>query len=89
MSLGKTPYDRLSQQYIDGGDAVSSFCNGNIWCWTDKLLLLCIFICFYVGLCNHNKWYEHGEHCVLDNTHDHEMSNTDRLGGIDALVEGR
>ena len=36
---------------------------------------------------SYTKWLDHGEPRVLDDSHEHKMSDTNRLDGIDALVE--
>jgi hypothetical protein len=38
---------------------------------------------------SYTKWFEHGEPCVLDDSHDHEMLDTQSLDGIDVMVEDR
>ena len=57
----------------------------------DNVLVLCVFICFIVGLCNLTlNWYNHGEpHVLNENIHDNEMSDGDHMDGIDALVGDR
>ena len=65
MTIGKTPDGRLSHSYIEGVNAFINFArvvvdsSGNIQCpcihcgiAIDNLLVLCVFICFIVGLCN-------------------------------------
>jgi hypothetical protein len=38
---------------------------------------------------SYTKWFEHGEPRVLDDSHDHEMLDTQSLDGIDVMVEDR
>ena len=101
MTMGKTPDGRLSHSYIEGVNAFINFAravvdlNGNIPC-------LCIhYVNFYrqsphtvrIHLFHHGimqsyiNWYNHGESCVLnENIHDNEMSDSDHMDGINALV---
>jgi hypothetical protein len=103
MTLGKTPHGRMSRQYLDGVKMFLDFAkavgdlNGNIPCpckncvnfyrQTPKIVRIHLLQCGIMQ--SYTKWFEHGEPRVLDDSHDHEMSDTQTLDGIDVMVEDR
>jgi hypothetical protein len=103
MTLGKTPHGKMSQQYFDGVKMFLDFAkavgdlNGNIPCLckncvnfyrqTPKIVRIHLLQCEIMQ--SYTKWFKHGEPRVLDDSHDHEMSDTQSLDGIDVMVEDR
>ena len=104
MTLGKTPGDKLSQQYIDGVNSFLTFertvvdQSGNIlWscidclnCYQQYAHTMQIHLLHRGIMQDYTKWYYHGEPCELnEHIDDEEMLDNDHLDGIDVLVENR
>ena len=104
MTLGKTPRDRLSQQYIDGVNSFLTFamtvvdrsgkipcpCIDCLNCYQQSANIVQIHLLHRGIMQDYTKWYYHGESRELnEHIDDEEMSNNDHLDGIDALVEDR
>ena len=101
MTLGKTFDGRLSHLYIEGDNAFINFTravvdlSGNISCpcihcvncYRQSLYTVHIHLLYRGIMQSYINWYNHGESCVLnENIHDNEMSDSDHMDGINALV---
>ena len=104
MTLGKTPGDKLSQQYIDGVNSFLTFertvvdQSGNILrscidclnCYQQYAHTMQIHLLHRGIMQDYTKWYYHGEPRELnEHIDDEEMLDNDHLDGIDVLVEDR
>ena len=104
MTLGKTPGDKLSQQYIDGVNSFLTFertvvdQSGNILrscidclnCYQQYAHIVQIRLLHHGIMQDYTKWYYHGEPRELnEHIDDEEMLDNDHLDGIDVLVEDR
>ena len=104
MTLGKTPRDRLSQQYIDGVNSFLTFamtvvdrsgkilcpCIDCLNCYQQFANIMQIHLLHHEIMQDYTKWYYHEESRELnEHIDDEEMSDNDHLDGIDALVEDR
>ena len=102
MTLGKTPGDKLSQQYIDGVNSFLTFertvvdQSGNILrscidclnCYQQYAHIVQIRLLHRGIMQDYTKWYYHGEPRELnEHIDDEEMLDNDHLDGIDVLVE--
>ena len=104
MTLGKTPGDKLSQQYIDGVNSFLTFertvvdQSGNILrscidclnCYQQYAHIVQIRLLHRGIMQDYTKWYYRGEPSELnEHIDDEEMLDNDHLDGIDVLVEDR
>ena len=104
MTLGKTPGDKLSQQYIDGVNSFLTFertvvdQSGNILrscidclnCYQQYAHIVQIRLLHRGIMQDYTKWYYHREPRELnEHIDDEEMLDNDHLDGIDVLVEDR
>ena len=104
MIMGKTPNGRLSHPYIEGVNAFINFVkvvvdlSGNIPypcihcvnCYRQSPHTVWIHLLHHGIMQSYIYWYNHGEPRVLnENIHDNEMSDSDHIDGIDALVGDR
>ena len=102
--MGKTPNGRLSHPYIEGVNAFINFArvvvdlSGNIPypcihcvnCYRQFPHTVRIHLLHREIMQSYINWYNHGEPRVLnENIHDNEMSDSNHIDGIDALVGDR